>query len=1503
MKKGNKKTGAVLVVGGGIAGIQASLDLANSGFKVYLLEDSPAIGGIMAQLDKTFPTNDCAMCIMSPKLVECGRHLNIELLSGAEIEGITGEAGNFTVRVFKRPRYIDLDKCTGCGECEKACPVEVASEFDEALVNRKAVFRLFPQAYPNAFAIDKKARPPCQVNCPAGVHAQGYIALISERKYREAYDLIRQDNPFPSICGRVCHHPCETYCRRGEYDEPIAIATLKRFVADWVSAHKDELPTAEGKTEPGKPSEGKGKVAIIGAGPAGLACAYYLSALGYPTTIFEASPAAGGMMRMGIPAYRLPREEIEWEINEILKEEGIELKANTPITSQTDLEKLREEGYKAFFFAIGAQGSKGLKLKGGDLPGVLLGLDFLKAVNTDKEVKIGKKVVVIGGGNVAIDVARCSMRLGAREVHLACLERRQEMPAHEWEIEAALEEGVKIHPSWGPKEIVGHDGLISRIKLVRCSSVFDAAGNFNPTFDPQVETSLDCDTVIIAIGQVSETSFLEEMGIRITPMGTIEVDSLTLATNVEGIFAGGDVVSGPASVVEAVAHGHEAAISIDRFLRGEDLRRGREDSARELPQREPPQFAERRPRQVMPLLPLEERVSGFQEVELGFTEEMAVEEANRCLECGLCSECLECQRVCEANAVLHSMVGESLDIDVGSVILAPGAEKFNPQLKHEYGYTKYPNVITSIQFERLLSASGPYQGKVQRPSDGKGPKRIAWIQCVGSRDDDVGHPYCSSVCCMYAIKEAIIAKEHLKEVEATIFFMDIRAYGKDFDKYYERAKEEYGVRFVRSRVGKVKEIEGSGNLQVYYTTEEGRQVSEEFDLVVLSVGFEPSEKALALSDKLGLRLNKHKFFLTPKFSPIETTRPGIFVCGAASSPKDIPETVMQASGAAAATAELLSVARGQEVIEKRYPPEKEVEGQPARIGCFVCHCGINIGSVVDVPSVVEYAKTLPNVVYAEDNLFTCSQDTQERIKAAIEEYGLNRVVVASCSPRTHEPLFQETLREAGLNPSLFEMANIRDQCSWVHMNQPERATAKAKALLQMAVAKARLLEPLPKVMLPVDQRGLVIGGGLAGMVAALSLAEQGFEVYLAEREETLGGNLKNIYYTIDGNDVQGYLNSLIKELEGNPRIKLYTGTSIDSIEGYIGNYKTRLSVNGNRPAMSTEIEHGVVIIATGAVESRPKEYLYGEDERVITQLELEHRLSVIGHRLSRRPETREPNTKYRLPKTVVMIQCVGSRDDEHPYCSRVCCQEAVKNALKLRELNPKAQIYILYREVRTYGLVEEYYQRARQSGITFIRYDKDEKPIVTRSSPKTDLIVKVKDPILGGQLVIEPDLVVLSPAIIPRGDAPDISQMLKVPLNDDGFFLEAHVKLRPVDFATEGVFLAGLAHSPKAIEETIAQAKAAAARAATIISKQQYEAEAITASVNEDICAGCGVCVSVCPYEAPELIERGNRRVSQVNKALCKGCGNCASSCPSGAIQQLGFKSQQTMAMVNAATV
>jgi len=986
-------TGAVMVVGGGIAGMQASLDLADSGFRVYVVDKKPTIGGVMAQLDKTFPTLDCSMCIMAPKLVTTGRHHNIHLLTNADILDVEGEPGNFTVTVRVRPRYVNAEKCTGCGVCAENCIVEAVSAYDEGLTPRGGIFVDYPQAVPLVYVIDRE----------------------------------------------------------------------------------------------------------------------------------------------------------------------------------------------------------------------------------------------------------------------------------------------------------------------------------------------------------------------------------------------------------------------------------------------------------------------------------------KCIGCGLC------ESFCQAEAIEYDQTEMIEKVRVGSIILAAGFDEFEPDGKKEYGYGRFKNVVTATEFERILSASGPFGGHVVRPSDGEIPKRVAFLQCVGSRDEK-SNKYCSAVCCMYATKEAIIAKEHSPQLEPTIFFMDMRTYGKGFEEFYNRAQSEYGLKYIRSRVPCIEE-DAEQNLVITYETEDGKIQKEKFDMVVLSVGLEPPKSNEELSRIFGVPLNEYGFLDWKIFEPLQA-KEGVYTCGAFSGPKDIPDTVAQASGAAAMASSMIADERGTLVEEKVYPEEIPVEGQPPRIGVFVCWCGINIGGTVNVPEVMEYAATLPNVVYADQNLYTCSQDTQEKIKEAVEEHGLNRVIVASCTPRTHEPLFQSTIREAGLNPYLFEMTNIRDQCSWVHMHTPEEATEKAKDLVRMAVAKANLLEPLHSSSVDVTQSGLVVGGGIAGMTAALGLANQGYTVYLVEKEDKLGGLLNKIHYTLTGEDPKVYLEELEQKLKENPLVHIHTQTEVEKVDGYVGNFTTTLS-NGE------EINHGIVIVATGGKEHTPTDYLYGQDKRVVTQLELEDML-----------------TKGKVQAgTVVMINCVESRDDTKEYCSRICCSEAVKNALKLKEQNPDSNIYILYRDMRTYAFREQYYDQARENGIIFMRYDPETKPKLEKKGDK--LLLYIHDSALDQDFVLSPDLIILSTGVSPYDNTP-LSQMLKVPLDKDGFFLEAHMKLRPVDFATDGVFMAGLAHSPKFIDETISQAYGAVARACTIISKKAIETESIIAEVNEDLCCGCSICIPLCPYNARELDTE--KKIAKVNEILCKGCGACVAACPSGAAQQRHFRDSQLVSMIETST-
>jgi len=999
-----EKVGAVLVVGAGIGGSQTALDLGDSGFKVYLLESTTSIGGVMAQLDKTFPTNDCAMCIVSPKLVETGRHHNIDLSINCKILDVTGEAGNFTVKVLKKTLYVNMDKCTGCGVCGRACPVEAIDVFNEKLSKFAATAVKYPQAVPLVYAINK---------------------------------------------------------------------------------------------------------------------------------------------------------------------------------------------------------------------------DY-------------------------------------------------------------------------------------------------------------------------------------------------------------------------------------------------------------------------------------------------------------CIGCGIC------KGVCKANAVEYDLEDEIIELKVGGIVLSPGYDEYIPPEGNLYGYGKYKNVVTSIEFERILSASGPYAGKVLRPSDGDIPEKVAFLQCIGSRDfTGNGQPYCSSVCCMYTAKEAVIAHEHMHQIRPTIFSMDIRAYGKDFDKYIIRAQEEYGVRYIRSRISSVNEDPETKDLILKYETEDGKIIQENFEMVVLSVGLNPPDDAKYLADKFGIELNEYNFAKTDIFNPVQTTIPGIFVCGAFSSPKDIPETVTQASAAAGCVNTLLHEKRDTLITEKTLPPEIFVAGQPPRIGVFVCHCGVNIGGYVDVPQVVKYAKSLPNVVLADQNLYTCSADTQTIIKDKIKEYSLNRVIVASCTPRTHEPLFQETIREAGLNRYLFQMANIRDQCSWVHMNQPKEATEKSMDLVRMAVNKARNIQPLERIKLGVTPKTLVIGGGITGMVAALNFANQNFETFLVEKEKEIGGFARNIYTTLEGGNVQAFLSDLIEKVKTHANIHVFTDATIEIINGYIGNFKSAV-IHGPEKTR-VEFEHGVVVVATGAKEYEPNEFLYGTNDNVITQSEFEKVINTTDD--------------IKNKKSIVMIQCVGSRNEEHPYCSKMCCAEAIKNAILAKNQSPTTEIVILFRDIRTYGFKEKYYRMAREAGIVFIRYDEDNPPEIVSEGSK--LRVNVTTPIKDN-ILIDSDLVVLSVGIVAqKEDNEELGKLLKVPLNDDNFFLEAHVKLRPVDFATEGVFIAGLAHCPKTIEDSISQANAAVSRACTILSKDEIEAEGKIASIDPARCSGCGMCIDNCAYNAIELIEdRRFGSVAIINSALCKGCGACSGNCRCAAIDVAGFSSEQIYAMI-----
>jgi heterodisulfide reductase subunit A-like polyferredoxin len=1488
---GNKPVGSVLVVGAGIGGMQASLDLAEAGIKVHLLDSSPAIGGVMSQLDKTFPTNDCAMCIVSPKLVEVGRHLNIDILTTSELEGIDGEPGNFQVKIRKKPRYVDIDACTGCGDCELVCPVVRPDLFNEALSERRAVYKLYPQAIPNAFAIEKQGIAPCRDACPIDQRAQGYIALIREGRFADAYRTIKEDNPFPSVCGRICNHRCEEACSRNESDQPVNIMALKRFVTDWAIEHPDEIQPLQVT----KPEPSDKKVAIIGSGPAGMTCALDLVRGGHAATVFEALPVPGGMMRVGVPEYRMPYDTLQGEIDEIVAE-GVDLRLNSPVN---DVPGLLKGGYDAVFVAVGAHRGMRLPIPGADLPQVLTGTEFLREVSLKKEngdhaeLLTDKRVLVLGGGNVAIDAAMCAVRLGASWVGMTCLECRDEMPAHDWEIRDASDEGIKVIPSQTFKEITQEGGNVSGVRIQEVDFRGFVEGRPDFTELPETEQWIEADTVIFATGQLPELACLKE-DVETIRSRFVKIDPETLETSSPGIFAGGDAVTGTSFIVNAIAAGHKAARSIDQFLKGGEIQADEVNTpiatleAEEVQRKIFAEEASARHRVEPKARPAAERKVDFSEVYIGFSEEEAIAEAERCVSCGICSECLQCVYACKADAIDHNQEEEIVELNVGAVILTPGLEAVSADIRPEFGYGHYNNVVTSLEFERMLSASGPFAGVVQRPSDQEHPHKVAWIQCVGSRDISCDQGYCSSVCCMYATKEAVIAREHDANIEPTIFYMDMRAFGKGFDAYIERAEEEQGVRYIRSMVSAVKEIPGTKNLRLSYATsdETGKPVSheEEFDMVVLSLGLKPTTETQEMSHRLGLELNEYGFAEPPHYYPTETSMQGVYVAGAFSEPKDIPETVIEASCAAAKASSALSAARGTKTREAVYPPERDISEEEARVGVFVCHCGINIGGVVDVPNVVEFVENLPGVAYAERNLYTCSQDTQEKITSIVSEKRLNRVVVASCTPRTHEPLFQDTIRQAGLNPHLFELANIREQDAWVHRSSPETATRKAKQLVAMAIEKAKRLRPLKPGTLNVEHQALVIGGGLAGMTAALSLASQGFPVYLVEREAKLGGHMRHIHIGLDGSDPQKILKEKIEHIRDETRITVLLETEIMEIDGYVGQFRTRVQ---NKAGEQDELSHGVVIVATGGQEITPNTYGYTELDNVITQREFEESLRGSTPAVS----------GDKLPDSVVMIQCAGSRDEDHPYCSRICCSQAIKNALEIKQRSPHTSVTILYRDIRTYGFKERLYGEARRAGILFLEFDKDRPPVVSQSADR--LIVQVAIQPEGKVVNLDADTVILSAGIEAEPGNESLSRLLKLPLTTEGFFFEAHVKLRPVDFAADGVFLCGLAHSPRSMDETISQAEAASIRAVTLLAKKELTATPIIATVNPRLCASCGLCVEVCPYNA-RLLEPDMTHAEVVD-VLCQGCGACVVACPNKASQQRGFEFLQVNAMIDAA--
>ena len=904
MSNGENGHESVLVVGGGIAGIQASLDLANMGFKVYLVEKSPSIGGRMAQLDKTFPTNDCAMCILAPKMIEANSHPNIDLLTYSEVEEVRGEKGEFKVKVRRKASFVDWDKCTGCGLCVEGCPVIIPHEFDQAIGNRKAIYMYFAQAVPKKCVIEKKEERPCKAACidacPVHTNVPGYIKLIAQGQYKEAYKLIRETNPLPAVVGRVCYAPCEEVCNRGEIDEPICIRDLKRAPSDQWNIEELEVPVV---TRTDK------KVAIVGSGPAGLAAANDLALKGHSVTIFEALPEPGGMLRVGIPEYRLPNDVLRQEIGYIQKL-GVDIETGIRVGKDITLAKLKKS-YDAIFLGVGAHGGMKLGVEGEDTAGVMEGIAFLRAASLGEKVKVGKKVAVIGGGNTAIDCACTARRLGADEVTIVYRRSRSEMPAAAEEVGAAEKEGIGIEFLTAPNRFLARNNKLAEMECVRMElGEPDASGRPRPVPVKGSEFTMPVDTVIAALGQVPETDFVKELEISLSKRGTIEIGPETGATNIEGVFAGGDVVSGPAYVIDAIAGGKKAARSINQYLAGQPLEA-------EEPWKEPEKFTQKEredrkksfpsaKRVKMGEEPPKKRVQDFREVALGYSPDAGKEEASRCLAGQIegCIECRECERRCEPKAIVYDMKDEVRELNVGAVIVASGLGLYDISSLTEYGYGKIKNVITAMEFERLTAASGPTMGELKRASDGRIPENIAFIQCVGSRDMR-NKAYCSSVCCMHATKEAMLAFEHHPGTKSTIFYMDMRAVGKRFQEYIARAKQDYNVTYIRGRPGRIEVNPENGNPIIWYEeTTTGEVKSFETEMVVLAQAMVPQIDD-GLAKALGIELDEEGFVKTPDklLKPLDTTRPGVFACGYVHSPRDIPDSVTQASGAAGRAAE------------------------------------------------------------------------------------------------------------------------------------------------------------------------------------------------------------------------------------------------------------------------------------------------------------------------------------------------------------------------------------------------------------------------------------------------------------------------------------------------------------------------------------------------------------------------------------------------------------------------
>lgn len=898
------KSNEALVIGGGVAGMQAALDVANQGFKVTLLEKSPSIGGVMARIDKTFPTLDCSACILTPKLSEVSRHPNIDLLTYSEIKSVSGETGDFRVRVHRHARYVDESKCSGCGDCISVCPVEVPNYFDANIGFRKAIYAPFPQATPNIVTIDKKGEPACRATCPAEVNAQGFVTMMRHGKFDEALEIVRRSIPFPGVLGRVCISFCEAECERGMLDESISIRNLHRFLADYEREH--------GATPVEAKIDKKERIAVVGGGPGGISCAYHLARRGYPVTIFERQEKLGGMLRYCIPEYRLPRDILDEEIQRVL-DMGVKVKTSTTIKS---VRELLDKGFKAVFVATGAWDSNRLGLVGEESEGVVHAIKFLEDVNNGKKVSVGNRVIVVGGGDAAIDSARVAIRLGAKEVTVVYRRSHVEIPAIPSEVEDAKEEGVKFMLLTNPIEILTSKGHITGVRCVKMRlGEPDHSGRRRPVPIPNSEFTMAVDEMIIAVGQSAEPHGVQNE-LDCTEWATVKADPITLATNIPGIFAGGDVFIGPNTVVKAVGHGKTAAESIDCFIRGIDINENRgKDRHRVQSYEVDKSFTLAEGRRAMPKQAIPSRKHSFSEVELGFNESTALTEAERCLGCAVCCECERCVEACKRDAIDHKMKDEVIDLHVGAIIVATGYRLFNVEQYPQYGYGKIPNVITAMEYERLMNAAGPTHGHLVRLSDGKIPRSIGFIQCVGARDVQKGVPYCSRVCCMYGTKLATMSKEHHPDADVTVYYADIRAFGKGFEEFFEMSRTRFGVKYVRGRVGEIMDDKKHGKVIVRFeNTETGELKDVPHDLVILSPGVQPPEGLDDLAVELNMTLSEEGYVSIHDavLTPVDTDVSGVFVAGCVDGPKDIPDSVSAGSAAAMRASIILSKVEREE---------------------------------------------------------------------------------------------------------------------------------------------------------------------------------------------------------------------------------------------------------------------------------------------------------------------------------------------------------------------------------------------------------------------------------------------------------------------------------------------------------------------------------------------------------------------------------------------------------------